>query len=106
MNRLIDRYAVVFVAVAATLWASDAYFSNQLVQHLSPTQIVVAEDALVTLFLLPVLIRSRGELRKLGPRGWLAVGIIAAGGHALAAIPFTESISIAAHHPPFLARLV
>src|SRR5207245_2349294 len=42
MNRLIDRYAVVFVAVAATLWASDAYFRNQLVQHLSPTQIVVA----------------------------------------------------------------
>ena len=35
MNRLIDRYAVVFVALAATLWASDAYFRNQLVQHLS-----------------------------------------------------------------------
>src|SRR3989442_12953995 len=80
MNRLIDRYAVVFVAVAATLWASDAYFRNQLVQHLSPTQIVVAEDALVTLFLLPVLIRSRGELRKLGPRGWLAVGSTRGGG--------------------------
>ena len=70
MNRVIDRYAVVFVAVAATLWASDAYFRNQLVQHLSATQIVVAEDALITLFLLPVLIRSRHELRLLGARGW------------------------------------
>jgi len=79
MNRLIDRYAVVFVAIAATLWASDAYFRNQLVQHLSATQIVVAEDALVTLFLLPVLIRSRHELRALGKRGWTAVGIIAVG---------------------------
>jgi hypothetical protein len=75
MNRLIDRYAVVFVAIAATLWAADAYFRNQLVQHLSATQIVVAEDALVTLFLLPVLIRSRHELRLLGARGWTAVGI-------------------------------
>jgi len=37
MNKLIDRYAVVFVAVAATLWATDAYFRNQLVQHLSAT---------------------------------------------------------------------
>ncbi len=86
MNRLIDRYAVVFVAVAATLWATDAYFRNQLVQHLSATQIVVAEDGLVTLFLLPVLFRSRGELRKLGARGWTAVGIIAAGAQALATI--------------------
>src|SRR2546428_9680176 len=106
MNRLIDRYAVVFVAVAATLWASDAYFRNQLVQHLSPTQIVVAEDALVTLFLLPVLIRSRGELRKLGPRGWLAVGIIAAGAQALATILFTASFSIAAQHQPFAETFV
>ena len=58
----VDRFSVLLVAVAATLWASDAYFRNQLISHLSPTQIVVAEDALVTLFLLPVLIRSRSEL--------------------------------------------
>src|SRR5665811_1751588 len=89
MNRVIDRYAVVFVALAATMWASDAYFRNQLVQHLSATQIVVAEDALITLFLLPVLIRSRHELRLLGARGWTAVAIIAAGAQALATILFT-----------------
>ena len=106
MNRLIDRYAVVFVAVAATLWASDAYFRNQLVQHLSATQIVVAEDGLVTLFLLPVLIRSRGELRKLGRRGWLAVGTIAAGAQALATILFTASFSIAAQHGLFAETFV
>jgi drug/metabolite transporter (DMT)-like permease len=106
MNRLIDRYAVVFVAVAATLWASDAYFRNQLVQHLSATQIVVAEDALVTLFLLPVLIRSRHELRLLGARGWTAVGIIAAGAQALATILFTASFAIAAQHQLFAETFV
>jgi drug/metabolite transporter (DMT)-like permease len=106
MNKLIDRYAVVFVAVAATLWASDAYFRNQLVQHLSATQIVVAEDALVTLFLLPVLIRSRGELKKLGRRGWLAVAVIAAGAQALATILFTASFSIAAQHQLFAETFV
>jgi len=106
MNRLIDRYAVVFVAVAATLWASDAYFRNQLVQHLSPTQIVVAEDALITLFLLPVLIRSRQELRLLGARGWTAVLIIAAGAQALATILFTASFSIAAQHQLFAETFV
>jgi drug/metabolite transporter (DMT)-like permease len=94
------------VAVAATLWASDAYFRNQLVQHLSATQIVVAEDALVTLFLLPVLIRSRHELRLLGARGWTAVGIIAAGAQALATILFTASFSIAAQHQLFAETFV
>jgi drug/metabolite transporter, DME family len=106
MNRLIDRYAVVFVALAATLWASDAYFRNQLVQHLSPTQIVVAEDALITVFLLPVLIRSRQELRLLGARGWTAVGIIAAGAQALATILFTASFAIAAQHQLFAETFV
>ena len=106
MNRLIDRYAVVFVALAATLWASDAYFRNQLVRHLSATQIVVAEDALVTLFLLPVLIRSRHELRLLGARGWTAVGIIAAGAQALATILFTASFAIAAQHQLFAETFV
>jgi drug/metabolite transporter (DMT)-like permease len=89
----VDRFSVVLVAVAATLWASDAYFRNQLVEHLTPTQIVVAEDALITLFLLPVLIRSWRELRKLGPRGWLAVGLIAIGAQSLATILFTASFS-------------
>jgi drug/metabolite transporter (DMT)-like permease len=106
MNRVIDRYAVVFVALAATLWASDAYFRNQLVTHLSPSQIVVAEDALVTLFLLPVLIRSRHELRALGARGWTAVGVIAAGAQALATILFTASFSIAAQHQLFAETFV
>src|SRR6185437_8650891 len=106
MNRIIDRYAVVFVAVAATLWATDAYFRNQLVSHLSATQIVVAEDALVTLFLLPVLIRSRNELRLLGARGWTAVGIIAAGAQALATILFTASFAIAAQHQLFAETFV
>jgi drug/metabolite transporter (DMT)-like permease len=93
MNRVIDRFSVVFVAVAATLWASDAYFRNQLISHLSATEIVVAEDALIVLLLVGALYRSRAELKKLTARGWLAVGIIAAGAQALATILFTASFS-------------
>jgi drug/metabolite transporter (DMT)-like permease len=106
MNRVIDRYAVLFVALAATMWASDAYFRNQLIQHLTATQIVVAEDALITLFLLPVLIRSRHELRLLGARGWTAVTIIAAGAQALATILFTASFGLAAQHQLFAETFV
>ena len=89
----IDRFSVILVAVAATLWVSDAYFRNQLIKHLSSTQIVVAEDALIALFLLPVLIRSRHEVRGLGTRGWIAVGLIAVGAQSLATIMFTASFS-------------
>ena len=97
----VDRFSVVLVAVAATLWATDAYFRNQLVTHLQPTEIVVAEDALITLFLLPVLIRSSHELRRLGVRGWIAVGIIAAGAQSLATILFTASFQAAATYGLF-----
>ena len=89
----VDRFSVVLVAVAATLWASDQYFRPQLLKHLTAPEIVVAEDALVTLFLLPVLIRSRREFAQLGKRGWLAVFVIAAGAQALATILFTASLA-------------
>jgi len=89
----VDRFSVILVAVAATMWVSDAYFRNQLITHLSPTQIVVAEDALIALFLLPVLIRSLHEVRGLGTRGWIAVGLIAVGAQSLATILFTASFS-------------
>ncbi|MGH7763540.1 MAG: DMT family transporter [Candidatus Dormibacteraceae bacterium] len=102
----VDRFSVVLVAVAATLWATDAYFRNQLVSHLTPTQIVVAEDALVTLFLLPILIRSSHELRQLGPRGWIAVGIIAAGAQSIATILFTASFQAAATYKVFAETFV
>ena len=102
----VDRFSVVLVAVAATLWASDAYFRNQLVSHLTPTQIVVAEDALITLFLLPILIRSAHELRHLGLRGWIAVGIIAVGAQSLATILFTASFQQAATYKVFAETFV
>ena len=89
----VDRFSVILIAVAAVMWVSDAYFRNQLIKHLSPTQIVVAEDALIALLLLPVLIRSWHEVRGLGTRGWIAVGLIAVGAQSLATILFTASFS-------------
>src|SRR5205814_159397 len=104
MNRLIDRFSVVFVAVSATLWASDAYFRNQLVQHLTASEIVVAEDALIALFLLPVLIRNWGEVRRLGPRAWVAVVLIAAGAQAVATVLFTKSFSYGIYSETFVLQ--
>lgn len=101
---LIDRFSVVLVAVAATMWASDTYFRAQLVGHLKPAQIVVIEDALVSLFLLAFLLRGIPELRRLDRRGWIAIILIAIGPQAVATILFTQSFSYGHYAETFVLQ--
>jgi drug/metabolite transporter, DME family len=101
---LIDRFSVVLVAVAATMWASDTYFRAQLVGHLKPAQIVVIEDALVSLFLLAFLLRGIPELRWLDRRGWIAIILIAVGPQAVATILFTQSFSYGHYAETFVLQ--
>lgn len=95
MNRLVDRVAVLFVALAAALWATDAYFRPALTHQLSASQIVLVEDALITLCFLPAIPRIRRELVRLSVRDWLALGAIALGAQAFATVLFTRSLSYA-----------
>src|SRR5256884_5154405 len=95
---LIDRFSVVWIAVAATMWASDTYFRAQLVGHLKPAQIVVIEDALISLFLLAFLLRGIPELRRLDRRGWIAIILISVGPPAAATPPLSQSFSYV-HYP-------
>jgi len=101
---LIDRFSVVLVAVAATMWASDTYFRAQLIVHLKPAQIVVIEDALVSLFLLAFLLRGIPELRRLDRRGWVAIVLIAVGPQAVATILFTQSFSYGHYAETFVLQ--
>src|ERR1700686_1364244 len=101
---LIDRFSVVLVAVAATMWASDTYFRAQLIGHLKPAQIVVIEDALVSLFLLAFLLRGIPELRRLDRRGWIAIILIAVGPQAVATILFTQSFSYGHYAETFVLQ--
>ncbi|TMG31608.1 MAG: DMT family transporter [Chloroflexi bacterium] len=101
---LIDRFSVVLVGVAATMWASDTYFRAQLIGHLKPAQIVVIEDALVSLFLLAFLLRGIPELRHLDRRGWVAIGLIAVGPQAVATILFTQSFSYGHYAETFVLQ--
>jgi len=101
---LIDRFSVVLIAVAATMWASDTYFRAQLVGHLKPAQIVVIEDALISLFLLAFLLRGIPELRRLDRRGWIAIILIAVGPQAVATILFTQSFSYGHYAETFVLQ--
>jgi drug/metabolite transporter (DMT)-like permease len=100
----VDRFSVLLIAFAAVLWASDALFRNNLIGHLSASQIVVAEDGLITLFLLPVLVRSLPELSGLDWRAWVAVILIAAGAQALATLLFTQSFSYRIYAETFVLQ--
>ena len=100
----VDRYSVLLIALAAVLWASDALFRNQLITHLTASQIVVAEDGLITLFLVPVLVRSLPELAGLSWRGWVAVLLIAFGAQALATLFFTQSFSYRVYAETFVLQ--
>ncbi|MDQ6772438.1 MAG: DMT family transporter [Candidatus Dormibacteraeota bacterium] len=93
MGRLIDRYSVVAIAIAATLWATDSYFRNALVGHLSAPQVVFVEAGVVAVILLPALVRGWAEVLRLSTRGWLATILIAVGPQALATVLFTASFA-------------
>jgi drug/metabolite transporter (DMT)-like permease len=100
----IDRVGALAVAVAAAMWAADAYFRPALTQQLSASQIVFAESLLITLCFLPVAGRVRRELRRLPPRQWIAMVIIALGAQAFATVLFTQALGYAfpAHAAPDL----
>lgn len=102
---LIDRFSVVLVAVAATMWASDVYFRSHLV-HLTASQIVVVEDLLITVFLLVFLVRGWSEMKRMSWRSWLAVVLIGVGPQAVATLLFTESFKLAAQRQLFAETYV
>jgi drug/metabolite transporter, DME family len=102
---VIDRFSVLLVALAATMWASDVWFRSHLVR-LTASQIVVVEDGLITLFLLAFLVRGWSEMRRLSWRGWLAVVLIGIGPQAVATLFFTQSFKLAAQHQLFAETYV
>lgn len=86
---------MVLVAIAAGMWATDAYFRPALTKQLSSAQIVLVEDLLISVGLVPVLVRALAGLRRLGVRRWAALALIAIGPQALATVLFTQSIGFA-----------
>jgi drug/metabolite transporter (DMT)-like permease len=97
--RIIDAGSVVLVGVAAALWAFDAYFRPGLTKQLSSGQIVLVEDLLISLCLVPVLIVNVAGLRRLSPRRWLALAAIAIGPQAVATVLFTKAIGYSFANP-------
>lgn len=98
-TRFVETGSVVLVGVAAALWAFDAYFRPGLTKQLSSGQIVLVEDLLISLCLVPILLSRVSELRRLSGRRWLALAAIAFGPQAVATVLFTKAIGYSFANP-------
>jgi len=96
---VIDRFAVLLVALAAMLWGTDALFRSPLLQHLGgdailqATQLVTMEHIVLRCFGLPILWLAWREIRALTRAQWVAIVAIGVGASGLATILFTISFS-------------
>jgi drug/metabolite transporter (DMT)-like permease len=95
--RVIDRLAVLLVALAAMLWGTDALFRAPLLQHLGgdpilqATQLVTMEHIILTIVCLPLIWLGWQEIRRLTRAQWIAIIAIGVGASGLATILFTIS---------------
>jgi drug/metabolite transporter (DMT)-like permease len=97
VSRVADRFAVVFVALGAMLWGTDALFRAPLLRHLSSdrliqsTQLVFAEHVILVVCSIPLLWLARHQIRRLTGRQWAAIIAIGVGASGLATVLFTLS---------------
>lgn len=89
----IKKYGPYLIFFAAMLWATDAPFRVHLTKDLSSSFIVLAEHFIDVLVVLPILWLGRKQLPQLSAKRWLAIGIIAVGGSALASVAFTKAFT-------------
>ncbi|GAC1509864.1 MAG: hypothetical protein NVS1B3_12190 [Candidatus Dormibacteraceae bacterium] len=98
-SRLLSTASTILVAVAASMWATDAYFRPGLTKQLSAGQIVLVEDLLISVCMVPILLINARSLRQLTARRWLALTAIAVGPQAVATVLFTKAIGYAFVNP-------
>jgi drug/metabolite transporter (DMT)-like permease len=86
------RSGVLWIALGAALWGTDTVFRRPLTGTLEPTRIVLYEHLLLSLIVLPIVIRGRAYLGKIPTRMWLNIFAISWIGSALSTVLFTAAI--------------
>lgn len=78
--------------LGAALWGTDALFRRPLTGVLSPLTIVLLEHCVLSLVMLPVVLRFRSEFLHLSGRDYAALLFIALGGSVAATSLFTLAV--------------
>ena len=90
------------VVLAAALWGTDALFRRGLALELPATTVVVWEHLLLSVLLLPVLVRI--PWRRLSGTDWISLVLIGAGASALATGMFTAAFRYGDPNTPLLLQ--
>lgn len=83
--------AVALVAVGAAMWGTDGALRAPLVSRWSPWTIVLYEHLILSAVVIAPLLRRRQVVRRIPPRGWVAIVGVSWGGSALATLAFTAA---------------
>lgn len=96
----------LLVALGAALWGTDALFRRGLALELPAATLVFLEHVILVAVTLPVLLRGRSQLARLGRLDWLAAAVIGAGSSALATVMFTAAFQYGDPTTPLLLQKV
>src|SRR5215831_3079428 len=83
---------MLWIACGAALWGTDTMFRRPLAGSLDPVRIVLYEHVILSLVLLPIVLRLRGYLPKISMKLWLVLLGISWIGSAIATVLFTAAI--------------
>lgn len=85
---------IVLVALAASMWGSDAILRRFLaVGEISASVIVMLEHVLLTIVFLPALLKVRPVISRLDAKDWASLVLIGGGASILATTLFTQAFA-------------
>src|SRR5262245_5151975 len=80
------------IALAASLWATDALFRYPSVSRISPLLLVTFEHLIATVVLWPIMaFRFRERLTRLTGGQWVSLAFLGVGASAIATVAFTTA---------------
>lgn len=87
-----ERFAPIFVIIAAALWGIDGIALRPSLYSLPVPLVVFVESALIALLLSPIFWQRRKEILALKSRDWLAFLAVAVFGGAIGTMAITRAL--------------
>lgn len=81
-----------YVSLAASLWAFDGIVFRPYLFNLPVPLVVFIESAIVTIILLPILLKNKNSLSKLELKDWLSFIAVAIFGGAVGTMAITKAL--------------
>ena len=87
-----NRFAPLFVIIAASLWAIDGVALRPILYNLPVSLVVFTESLIVAVLLTPILTKNFSSIKNLAVIDWLAFAGVAVFGGALGTMAITKAL--------------